>query len=193
MIHNKHFEILKQFSGDYTKEVYGRALVNKVNISQKGIALMLDELEEEGILKSTKKGNVKFFKLNLEFRQIKGALAIVEITKKSEFLSKHKKLEYMFNNDERVVGIFGSYAKGTQKPDSDIDLFIIGKKVVDDYSAKGEKFDLNISIKYLAEKEFKELLNSKNTLIKEIVENHVIIFNVEKFINLLWEDYYGYN
>jgi len=52
--------------GDYNKEIYGRNIVNKVALSQKAIALTLDELEKEGILKSRKQGNIKYFKLNIQ-------------------------------------------------------------------------------------------------------------------------------
>ena len=42
MIHNKYYEIMKQFLGDYSRKIYGRELIDKVNISQKNIALTLN-------------------------------------------------------------------------------------------------------------------------------------------------------
>jgi uncharacterized protein len=94
--------------------------------------------------------------------------------KKIEFLKKHKKLNEIFNIDDRIIGIFGSYSKGTQTNNSDIDLFIIGNKKENDYDLLGKKFDLDISIKYFSIHEFKKLLNKKNPLISEIVKNKVL-------------------
>lgn len=193
MIHNKYFYILEQFLGDYNKEVHGRGLINKVNLSQKAIALTLEELENQGILKSQKKGNMKHFRLNLLNTEIKAMLQITELTKKINFFLKHRKLANIFNEDNRIVGVFGSYAKGTQKEDSDIDIFIIGKKRKGEYENKGNLLGLKISIKYLSEKEFGLLLRKKNALLKEMLENHVLIFGAEKFINVIWRNYYGFN
>ncbi|MEA2004184.1 MAG: nucleotidyltransferase domain-containing protein [archaeon] len=193
MIHNKYSEILNIFTGDYRKEIYGRELIGKVSISQKGIALTLKELEEEGILKSKKKGSIRFYSLNLKYSQIKEIIAIAELDKKTQFYQKHRAISHIFKDDERIVVLFGSYAKGTQKKESDLDIFIIGKKKAEDYDKKGEEFDLEINIKYFTEKEFKELLNKKNSLINEIIKNHIIFFNTEKFISMIWKEYYGLN
>ena len=130
MIHNKYLWILKQFTGDYTREIYGRSLVSKVPLSQKAIALALGELESDGILRYKLQGNIKYFKLNLTNPNIKDVMLSVEIAKKLEFFKKHRKLAHIFKSDTRVVGIFGSYANGTETKTSDIDLFIVGGKRV---------------------------------------------------------------
>src|SRR3989344_5038676 len=148
MLHNKEFEILEKFLGDFNKEIYGREIIGKVSMSQKAIALALDRLEKEGILASRKSGNIKYFRLNLENSEIKDIIISSEIKRKIIFLKKNKKLANLLRYDTRMVGIFGSYAKGTQKEDSDIDMFIIGKREKEDYDKKGKLFDLEISIKY---------------------------------------------
>ena len=193
MIHNKYFEILKQFLGDYKCEIYGRELVDKVPLSQKGIALALEELEAKSMLKSRKEGTLKHYSLNLEYSEIRDIIAITEITRKIQFLTQYRKLAYLFKHDERVIGIFGSYAKGIQKTGSDIDVFIIGKKIAEDYDKKGKKLDLDISIKYFSRDLWVKLLKEKNNLLKEIINYHIAIFGVEEFINLSWRHYYGFD
>ncbi|MFA6072820.1 MAG: nucleotidyltransferase domain-containing protein [Candidatus Woesearchaeota archaeon] len=196
MIHESNFEILNQFLGDYNREIYGRELIGKVAISQKGIALALDGLEKEGILTSKKRGTMKFFRLNLQYVFIKDVLLISEVTRKMLFFEKQKVLANLFKDDERIVGLFGSYAIDAQKKESDIDIFIIGDKKDKkdgDYSRLGKVYDLNISVKYFTIKEFNNLLNKKNNLLKEIVEKHILFFNAERFINLVWRNYYGFN
>lgn len=193
MLHNKYFEILELFTHNYKREIYGRELIGKVSLSPKGIALALKELENKGILKSAKKGNMKFYSLNHQHSQVKETLTITELTKKAQFYEKHKTIAHIFNDDERITGIFGSYAKGTEKTTSDIDIFIIGKKKPKDYDKKGKEFDLEINIVYFTEKQFTDLLNKKNNLLKEIIENHIILFNIEKFTNIIWREYYGFN
>lgn len=196
MLHNKYFEILKQFLGDYKKEIYGRGLINKVSLSQKAIALTLDELEAEGVLKSRKQGNIKLFKLNIENKEVKDLLIITEITRKLEFLKKYRKLAEIFKNDKRIIGVFGSYAVGIQGKNSDIDVFVIGeiyKDFCENYEKTAKNLGLNLHIQSFSEKNWETLIKAKNNLTNEIMQNYVIIFNAERFVNLAWKDYYGFN
>ena len=193
MIHNKYIELLEQFIPDYTKEIYGRELVGKVSMSQKSIALALEDLETEGILKSRKSGNIRYFSLNTKNPETKDAMLSAELAKKTDFFKKNQKLSNIFKKDERIVGIFGSYASDTQKDDSDLDIFIIGEKNSTDYKKKGEEYDLEVNQVYFEKEEFKQLCKEKNNLIKEMMRNHIMIFNAEQFINMAWRHFYGFD
>jgi len=193
MLHNKYSEILNQFLGDYSKRIYGRELIGKVPLSQKGIALDLEQLEKKGILKSEREGNIRFYRLNLMNPGIKDIVISAEISKKIEFFERRRKIAHIFRKDDRIIGIFGSYAKGIEKETSDIDVFIIGSKEKNDYNDQGKIYDLNISIIYFSEREFKKLIKEKNELCKEIIKDHIIIFSIEKFVNIIWGDYYGFD
>lgn len=193
MLHNKDFEILEQFVGDYAREIYGRELIGKVNMSQKSIALALQKLGKEGILKSKKRGSIKFYSLNLKYSEIKEVIAMIELNKKREFCLENPKIGHIFEDDNRIVGIFGSYARGNQKIGSDIDVCIVGEKRKQDYDKKGKVYDFNINVIYFKEKEFYELLKKRNRLVKEIIKDHILIFNIEKFVNMIWKNYYGFD
>jgi len=65
------------FTGDYKGEVYGRELVGKVSMSQKSIALTLEELEHQSVLKSRKEGNMKHYRLNFNYTEIKRELKMI--------------------------------------------------------------------------------------------------------------------
>ena len=192
MLHNIDYNILEQYLSDYSAEIYGRQLIGKIPLSQKAIALALEKLERGGILKSRRSGNMKFYSLNTKTFVIKDIMAITEMFKKVKFLENNKVIAQIFKSDENIVGVFGSYAKNKQKHDSDLDIFIIGEKN-NDYGSQGKMFDISVSIRNFSVKEAKELIKKKNPLIKEIITNHVLLFNVERFIELLWGDYYGFD
>ena len=193
MLHNKYYELLKQFLGDYGKEIYGRKLIGQVKMSQKGIALALEELEEKNILKSRKEGAQKYYYINRKNTEIKDIITIVEIMRKLEFMSKERIIARLFNFDSRMVGIFGSYAKSEQGKGSDMDIFIIGSKRKHDYDQKGKSFDAEVSIKYFSEAEWKTLLKERNNLALGILSGHVLVFGFERFIEMAWDNYYGYD
>lgn len=195
MLHNKYFQILELFMGNYLQEVHGRSLVGKIGLSQKAIALTLDELEKLNILKSRKTGNMKYFRLNLLNTEIRDLFKITELIRKMNFFQKHRKIAHLFRKEDKdkIIGIFGSYAQGTAKKDSDLDLFIIGNNKKEKYSQSGKILGLEISLKFFSEKELVQLLQEKNFLIKEIIQNHLLIFGTEKFVNLIWRHYYGFD
>ena len=193
MLHNKYFEVLGMFTGDYRREVYGRELIGKVSMGQKNIALTLEELEKLSILKSARKGTIRHYSLNTGHTEIKDAIVIAEIMKKMRFMENNRKIAHIFRQDSRIVGVFGSYAKGAQKEDSDIDLFVIGKKPENDYGEKGKPLGLDISAKYFTLPQWAKLVKSGNSLCREIIGNHILLFAAERFVHSVWEDYYGFN
>lgn len=193
MLLNKYFEILKHYTENLDRELYGRELAKKLELSQKTISLTLKELEKQSILRSRIAGNIKLYSLNKKHKDIKDILTIMEIQKKIKFLEKHRKLKEIFEHDKRITGIFGSYAKGLEREDSDIDIFIIGEEKKEDYEEKGEIYDLEISAKYFKEEEFKKLLRKKNNLMKEIIKNHILTSGAERFISIIWEEYYDFD
>lgn len=193
MLHNKHHDILKQFLGDYNRELYGRELLGKVPLSQKGIALALRELEDINILRARPRGREVLYKLNHEITEIRDVLAVTEFTRKMEFLSKHRKLAHTFKDDGRIVGIFGSYAKGTQISGSDVDVFVVGRKKEKDYDETGKILGVSVHLFHFSPKEFRMLLEQKNNLWGEIVEYHILLFGIERFVRAVWRYYYGFH
>lgn len=183
-----HNEILVQFLDDYAKPIYGRQLVGKVSMSQKSIALELNRLEKEHVLNSRKVGNIKFFSLNIKNPAVKDILVAAELSRKRYFLQKHKVIANIFRHDSRIVGIFGSYAKDTQNDDSDLDVFIIGEGA-DEFEERGRLFNIDVSVKYFSEDD----LSKPTPLVKEMIKNHIIIFNAEHFVDILWRDFYGFD
>jgi len=184
MIHNKYLEVMKHFLRGYNKEIYGRELINKVNISQKNIALTLAELEEEGILSSVMKGHLKFFSLNKKNPLIKKYLLMFEVEKSIEFFNKNPKIEQILNHAklEGVVCIFGSYAKGIQKKSSDLDLFIVGNFDENEIKKIAKDYNLEVGVKGGGISDFVNSLKEKNPLIEEIIENHILFVGYESFI-----------
>jgi len=185
MIHNKYLEIMKHFLRGYDKEIYGRELVNKVRVSQKNIALTLDSLEREGVLVSTIKGNIKSFSLNRENPFIKKYLLLFEVGRAIEFFNKNSKIQQIlekFEGGGKIICIFGSYAKGLQKKSSDLDLFVVGNFDEVEIQKIGKDYGIKISVKGGSKKDFVNSLREKNSLMGEIVENHVLVSGYESFI-----------
>ena len=180
---------MKQFLGDYSKEIYGREIIQKVSISPKNIALTLEELEKIGVLSSRTAGNMRYYSINRKNPLARKYILLTEIENSVEFLRKHAKINLIFDkminkfDNSEIICIFGSYAKGIEKKDSDLDIFAVGNLNDEEIKKIGKDYNIEINIKKGKRSDFANLLKNKNPLMNEIIENHILIFGYEKFVN----------
>ena len=80
-----------------------------------------------------------------------------------------------------IVIVFGSYAKGIQKDDSDLDLFIVGMFDEKRIKEVGKKYGIDINIKSYPMNIFEKEIHD-DILLKEVVENHILIKDSEGFV-----------
>src|SRR3989344_6324425 len=153
-----------------------RGIAKKLNESHSTILRKLDNLKKENVLDSRKEGKNKIFHLknNLVSRTY---ILQAELHKLTKLLRHNPELGIIFEEllkktDERLIVLFGSYAKGLAKKDSDIDVYIETKsrnvkKTVEEIHSK-------ISVKIGA-------FDTRSPLIKEIIKDHIIIRGIEAF------------
>lgn len=99
------------------------ARATKLNLS--GIRRTLDNLQATGILKSFP-GRDRFYALNLE-HPIAAALLALFDSERAWWDSIRSTLEECIRNDKRIAAayVYGSVARGEDRPGSDIDLVLI--------------------------------------------------------------------
>ena len=165
--------------------------------SHVGLLPNLKKLEEEKFLLSKQVGKSKVFSLNLNNNQTKELILLAEKKRTLELLNKEffiKKIydEYIKTNLNGCLILFGSYASGINTKESDIDLIYIGeisnneKEIIKDL---GKVYNKEIHLTIMGLEEFKEQLHKQNALIKEIIKNHIILYNHDFLINELWRYY----
>lgn len=153
-----------------------RGIAKNLGESHSTVLRKLNNLKKENVVDSKIEGkNKKFFLKNniISKNYIKKA----ELQKLSTLLRKYPELSVLFEEilrrtDEKLIVLFGSYAKGLAKKDSDVDLYIETKdrkvkKAIEDIHSK-------ISVKI-------GTFDTKSPLIKEIIKDHVIIRGIEVF------------
>ena len=153
-----------------------RGIAKKLDESHSTILRKLNNLQKENVIDSRKEGKNKIFylKKNLISRSY---ILTTELHKLAKLLRKHPELSVIFEeilqkSDEKLIILFGSYAKGLEKKDSDIDIYIETKsrnvkKVIEDIYSK-----INVKI---------GTFDTKSPLIKEIIKDHIIIRGIEIF------------
>lgn len=177
-------QVLSLFTNDFKREYYVREVEKLLKISPRTAQLILEDLEDKGVVESKTKGKIKTFKLNpSEFT--KRYLAFVEQYKSIAFLEKKLLIKEIIEKiTPHIKGmgiIFGSYVKGLEKDGSDLDIFIGGSYNNDEIKKVSKNLGIEISIKCYPLKTFEKNL-TKDILLKEVLKNHVVFLNVEQFI-----------
>lgn len=184
LLDNQKQKIMEEFTKSRSNKIYANAFAKENKLNQKTTANNLHYLEEKGILKFKQEGKNKYFFLNEKNPELKEILKIVEIQKKIEFINKNNILRDLFKklqeNSKGILIVFGSYVKGNPKKDSDLDIIILGE--TKGISSLEEDFGIEINLIESNKNKF----NLKEPLIKEIMENHIILKGVEDFVELVW-------
>ena len=158
------------------KKTHGRELAKELQTSLIRVQSLLTELREANVLdyKIQGKNHVYFIKKNLTSRSF---VLNAENYKLARILSKHDHLEPIFQDVIKkvrsgLVIMFGSYAKGTEKKDSDIDLYV-------ETASQKTKREIQDIYDMISVKTGK--FNPDDLLIKEIIKNHAIIKGMEDY------------
>lgn len=151
-----------------------RGLAKMLNTNHMTIARKMEELAKNNVVDYKEEGKNKtyFLKKTIEAKIF---VFSAENYKLNKILKKYLNLRGVverIQKDKKIklAILFGSYANGTAKPDSDIDIYIetTNKKIKEEISLVNSKISVKIG-KY----------DKSNLLIKEIEKNHVIIKGVE--------------
>jgi len=153
-----------------------RAIAKQLDQSHSTILRKLNKLVKENVLdfRIEGKNKVFFIKKNL---QAKNYVFNAERYKLIKLLKKYPELniiieEILKKSKEKLIILFGSYAKFLAKRDSDIDIYIETKnrKIKEDIELIHSK--IRIKIGYF---------DLDSALIKEIIKNHIVLKGVEEY------------
>lgn len=158
------------------EDLHPRALADLLEANHITLGRRLMDLREENIVDFRMKGKNKVFFLK---RTIEGrnAAMMAEIYRQSRTLARYPVLRGIFRNIQEVPDItlavlFGSYAKGLAKNDSDIDIFI--ETMDNNLKKRVETFHSALSVKIGP-------FDRDSPLIREVMKDHVILKGFEVY------------
>lgn len=158
------------------EELYLSELAREIKVDPMNLSRELGKLEKERIFISRMSGKQKYYKLNknyLFYNELKNVVAKTVGVESSlrGILKDESAIKFCF--------IYGSYAAGSDKVGSDIDLFIIGKpSAVDSVSEKisglEKRIGREINYRFFSELDLRKAFKEKNSFILNIVKNKKI-------------------
>lgn len=162
--------ILSIFFTNPEKSFYLRELARMLGIEPGVFQKDINNLEKDGLLKSTFRGRSRFFALNKDYPLYQEIRNIIKKTVGIEKLleNKLKKIKGI-----KKAFIHGSFAKGDADTFSDVDLIIVGNpdqfKLNSELKSLEEQFDREINYTLYSLKEFERKKRSPflETVLKE--------------------------
>lgn len=157
----------------------------------------VNKLHKEGVIIKIKAGKSYLCSLNLENEKTLALIKLGEIEKKEEFYNANKELKLILDDfvesalkqhGVAAIVLFGSYAKGQETGESDVDMLIITKRKIDiDKTAKEiyAKYGKDISPILMSPNDFKK--QKDKAVLKEIIANHYVLYGAENFVNMVFE------
>jgi len=180
-------QVLSLFTNDFSSEYYIREVERLLKISPRTAQLILEDLEGKGIVESKTRGKIKTYRLRFNDSTSR-YLVFTENYKAIAFFKKNllvKEIIEKLRPSIKGIGlIFGSYAKGTNMKESDLDIFVAGDYDKKEVKRISDTFGIEVSIKCYPLKIFEKNVN-KDILLKEILKNHIAFTNCEKFVDIV--------
>ena len=158
------------------QNAHGRWVAKKTGFPLTSVQRALRELEERNVIEARIEGKNRVYVLKRNI-VAKNYVYSAESHKLVKVIEKYPFLGPLIEDiagkcKNRMVLLFGSYAKFMAKPDSDIDIFI----ETNDQSIKKDVENLNSKLSVKTGN-----FDITSPLIREIIKNHAMISGIERF------------
>ncbi len=168
-------ELLGLFFNNPDDRFYLREIARHIGKDAAGIKRELDKLVKIGLLAIEKRGVQKYYYANKNspiFSEMKGLIF------KTTGVQGSMKASLSRLKGVKVAFIYGSYAKGAEKEDSNINLMVIGQANITELNdmVMGLEDKLKRDIDYLVfdEQEYRKRKDSKDPFIRELLKGKKI-------------------
>lgn len=174
-------------------------LIREVRASQKSVYGYIGDLLAARILseESTEKPALRYLKPDFSSEKGRLCFALLESNRKMEFFRGHKHLTGAFaqfkkeiKNTADTALIFGSFARGTETSESDIDIAIIGSKINKKQIERIVEHCFvtlrnRASVRVLNTADFIDSLRKNDEFALQILNEHIVVVNSYGWVNLL--------
>lgn len=173
--------ILKLLFLNSSREFHLNEIARRINVSASTVLKELDNLHSLNLVTKKLKGNMTLYQINKQgiiFEELRKIFLKYELL--DEIISKE-----LDRFDINFALIFGSFAKGTEKENSDIDLLIISSipedLILDSVSRLEEKTGREIHFILWTQEEFYKKAKERNSLLLNIKKNpRIMVIGNEK-------------
>jgi predicted nucleotidyltransferase len=187
--------ILGLYRGHYQRAFHIREVARYAGISVEAARNQLKWLEQMHVITSSQRGSNKDYVLNFGNIITKYYLVLSETLATIHFLDEYflikKVIDELASSIDGIAVLFGSFAKGQARENSDIDLFIISERRIDPQaiSTLAELIGREINVKFSTAQQFLDGLKAAAPLEQEVVTDYVVLKGIDAFCDIMWAYY----
>ncbi len=176
------------------KKIMISSLITGLHIAPQSGYRYITELLQAGVLREEREGSKPTLRYLFPNFSSTGNLlfSLIEEERRLFFLQKHPELRGPLEQFSREISfgvIFGSFARGGETKESDLDLLVIGKK---SQKRKLERICERcfvtvkhpISLRLAEKKEFIAALNKKDAFALQVLQDHVVISGSLEWVSI---------
>jgi predicted nucleotidyltransferase len=185
-------KIINQLIETKNHPLYGREIARISKKNQKTVQASLQRFEDKGVLSKQIVGKNYLYTINTKNKNVIYSLIAAEIEKTREFLDNNFEIKELVADvrdmTNEPVLIFGSYAKGNQTKESDVDVIVLDTKI--NLEKIKHKYTKKIHLITMTKNQFIKDLKKKVSLLQETILNHIIIQDFT-FFTKRWLEQHG--
>lgn len=190
-IHNTKDRILKLLLSNRNKEFTIRSISKNIHLDYKTVYIAVNDLIKEDVVLGRKIGQTVLCLRN--DKKFNADVFRAEMIRKEELL-RDKNLSVLDSYFKEIrepffiLLLFGSYALGRARKDSDIDIMLItnDEKIKNDVKSKVSLIPLDIHLLDFSSEEFLSMLKTTEFNVgKEAFNNNIILSGVEDYYRLI--------
>ena len=183
LLNTARIKMVSQFASNPDTSITASEIARMHGLNQKSVYLFMEELVEYSILSFKTQGKNKLYHLNKNNSEITTRfLCLIENYKTLQFYKNNPDIKLLISKIipfiKHAAVIFGSYANNTHNQDSDLDLYILGEYDKKEITKITNTFNIEINIKHQASYQIEPLT-------QEIIKNHIMIKNIDHFVNII--------
>lgn len=186
-------DVLGAYLFDYSSRLTASDISKRMRLPRRTISRILLQLVKLNLIEYEIRGRNKMFYLDLDNPKSKILLDIAESKKALNFSLREKEIYLIIMDLLEIcssVVVFGSYASGKNKRDSDLDLVVFGCKDKKKLNKLRERHLVEINEHLVNYSEFEKLIKKRNPLSLEILNNHVIFGETSRIVEM-FRRFYG--
>jgi len=187
MLKETELRILSSFFPE-GKEITLKKIMERSGLSYEPVHRVVNNLTQKKLISLKKFGKTLVYSLNFEKEDVKIAFFFYAKEKLKEFSKNHglifSGLSKVNGENMDFLAVFGSYAKGTQTKDSDIDVLCASSnKKEDEREIKSLKYETNLNFApvVIPKLEFKKIKKENEIFWNDLVKFGIIFKGYELF------------
>ncbi|MCD6547590.1 MAG: nucleotidyltransferase domain-containing protein [Nanoarchaeota archaeon] len=173
LIGKKKYKVIKMFLDNPSSKFSEKEIVQKTKVSRLTVRRWLSQLEKSGFIVSQILGRVRYYSLNIDSYEVRQFKVYYNST--SDIIMDL--INKLRNTRTTKMILFGSFARGDDRTDSDIDVLIVTSEPKEKIWKIGEqlskKYNKKLSLIVKSPEEYVLLAKKDNTLYRKAISEGI--------------------